>query len=194
MVDKLEFRRQIFHIIYGFLLIFLHQAGVLTNEILLGMIIGGALASLMVKKKKLNALRRIMIFFEREHHLEHFPGRGILFFTIGSYLNLILFEPNIAYAGIVVLSVGDAVSNITGRLYGKIKTDLNPYKNIEGHIVAILVSMPAAYYFFHDLWAVAAATTVGMFLEIPNIRIYGFEIDDNLLIPIGVSFTLTLFA
>lgn len=193
MIEALELRRQLFHFIYGITLIFLHQTGILTNEILLGMIIGGTIASMMIKQKKLNQLRKVMVFFEREHHLEAFPGRGVLFFTIGSYLSLILFDPVIAYAGIAVLSVGDAVSNIVGRRYGKIKTDLNPYKNIEGNLVGILASVPLAYYFFPDLWGVLAASTVGMFLEIPNIRIFGFEIDDNLLIPLGASFTLTLF-
>ena len=134
------------------------------------------------------------VFFERSHHLERFPGRGILFFTVGAYLNLILFDQPIAYAGIAILSVGDAVSNIVGRHYGKIKTKLNPEKNIEGNLAGILASMPFAYIFFPNILAVLAAATVAMFLEIPAIRIFDIEIDDNLLIPIGAAFTLTLFS
>lgn len=192
-MNKLEFRRQILHILYGFSLLFLFHFNFIDNRVLLGMIIGGAIASLMVKREKLSPIKKFLKLFERDHHLERFPGRGVLFFTIGAYLALILFEKNVAYAGIVILSIGDAVSNIVGRHYGKIKTKLNPEKNIEGNLAGILISIPFAYYFFPNLYAVAAASFVGMFLEIPAIKIFGFEIDDNLLIPIGAAFTLTLF-
>lgn len=192
-MHKLEFRRQILHILYGFSLLFLYHYELIDNRILLGMIIGGALTSLMIKREKLSPIRRVLSFFERDHHLTNFPGRGVLFFTIGAYLTLILFERNIAYAGIAILSVGDAFSNIIGRHYGKIKTKLNPEKNIEGNLAGILISAPFAYYFFPNIYAVIAACFVGMFLEIPAIKIFGFEIDDNLLIPIGAAFTLTLF-
>lgn len=192
-MHKLEFRRQILHILYGFSLLFLYHFNIIDNNILLGMIIGGAITSLMVKREKLSPVKRFLSLFERDHHLAKFPGRGVLFFTIGSYLALVLFEKNIAYAGIVILSIGDAVSNIVGRHYGKISTKLNPDKNIEGNIAGILISIPFAYYFFPNIYAVIAACFVGMFLEIPAIRIFNFEIDDNLLIPIGAAFTLTLF-
>ncbi len=192
-MHKLEFRRQILHILYGIGLLFLYHYNVIDNKILLGMIIGGAITSLMVKREKLSAIKRVLSFFERDHHLKKFPGRGVLFFTIGAYLALVLFERNIAYAGILILSVGDAVSNIVGRHFGKISTKLNPNKHIEGNLAGILVSIPFAYYFFPNIYAVIAACFVGMFLEIPAIRIFGFEIDDNLLIPVGAAFTLTLF-
>jgi len=192
-MHKLEFRRQILHVLYGFGLLFLYHWNYININILLGMIIGGAITSLMVKKEKLSPIKRVLSLFERQHHLEKFPGRGILFFTIGATLTLILFERNIAYAGILILSIGDAVSNIVGRHFGRIKTKLNPDKKIEGNIAGILFSIPFAYYFFPNIYAVFAAATVGMFLEIPSLRIYNFEIDDNLLIPLGAAFTLTLF-
>lgn len=192
-MHKLEFRRQILHILYGFALLFLYHWNFIDNKILVGMIIGGAITSLMVKREKLSPIKKLLSIFEREHHLLKFPGRGILFFTIGATLTLMLFEKNIAFAGILILSVGDAVSNIVGRHFGKIATKLNPDKKIEGSLAGILLSVPFAYYFFPNIYAVFAAATVGMFLEIPAIRIFGFEIDDNLLIPIGAAFTLTLF-
>ena len=192
-MHKLEFRRQILHILFGLALISLHYHGILDNTLLLGMIIGGAGASVLVKKEKLHGFRKVLSIFERGHHLENFPGRGVLFFTIGSYLSLVLFEPEAAYAGIMILTIGDAISNVIGRHFGRIKTMLNPNKYIEGNIVGILTAAPCAYLFFSNIYAVLAASTVGMFLEIPNIKIFGFEIDDNLLIPIGASYTLTLF-
>jgi len=192
-MHKLELRRQLLHVLYGFGMLFLYQFSIIDTSILLGMIIGGAITSFMVKKEKLSPIKKILSIFEREHHLQKFPGRGILFFTIGATLTLFLFPKSIAFAGILILSIGDAVSNIVGRHFGKIKTKLNPEKNIEGNMAGILLSVPFAYYFFPNIYAVLAAATVGMFLEIPAIRIFNFEIDDNLLIPIGAAFTLTLF-
>lgn len=192
-MHKLEIRRQLLHIIYGFTLLFLHHKGLIDNNILLGMIIGGSVASLMIKKQRLSGIKKLLSFFERNHHLERFPGRGVLFFTIGAYLTLLLFPRDIAYAGIMILSVGDAFSNIVGRHFGKIRTKLNPNKFIEGNIAGIFISVPFAYHFFPDIYAVFAASTVAMFLEMPYISIFGFEIDDNLIIPLVASFTLTLF-
>ncbi len=192
-MHKLEFRRQVLHLMYGFALIFLHRYGLINQTILLVAILAGSAMSLMIKKKKLSPIARLLSIFERDHHMEAFPGRGILFFTIGAYLTFLLFEVNVAYAAIAILSTGDALSNVIGRQYGRTKTRLNPDKFIEGNLVGILAAIPMAYLFFPHFYAVFAASTVGMFLEIPHIKIFGFEIDDNLIIPIGSAFTLTLF-
>jgi dolichol kinase len=157
------------------------------------MIIGGSLMSLMVKRKRMNFVRRVLGFFERDHHMENFPGRGVLFYTIGAFLALLLFQREIAYAAIIMLSVGDAVSNLVGKHFGRIKTKLNPDKYIEGTLAGILVSIPVAYFFVPNFAAAAAASCIAMFLEMPNVKIFNFEIDDNLLIPLGAGITLSLF-
>lgn len=192
-MHRLEIRRQLIHFFYGPLLVFLHYMQIINTSILLGTIIGGAFASYMIKRERLSFVAKILSFFERDHHMKNFPGRGILFFTIGAYLCLILFNQNIAYAGILILSTGDSITNIIGRHFGKVKTRLNPNKFIEGTIVGILFSIPIAYYFVPNLYAAITTAIVAMFLEMPNIKIAGFEIDDNLIIPLGASFTLSLF-
>lgn len=192
-MHKLELRRQIIHIIYGPLIILFYHYGLLTLPILFGMIIGGSFMSVMVRKNRMHPVRWVLSHFERDHHMENFPGRGVLFFTIGAFLTLLLFPRYIAYAGILILSFGDAASNLVGRYYGKIKTKLNPDKYIEGTLVGILVSFPIAYYFVPNFAAAISASCIAMFLEMPNVRIFNFEIDDNLLIPLGASFTLSLF-
>ena len=153
----------------------------------------GAGTSLLIKHKKLSPIARLLGFFERPHHMENFPGRGILFFTLGAFLSLMLFEKNTAYAGIAILSVGDAVANVAGRHFGRIKTKLNPDKYIEGTLLGILIAIPAAFFFFPNWVAAGAASVVAMFLEMPSIRLFNFEIDDNLIIPLAASVTLNLF-
>lgn len=192
-MHKLELRRQIVHVLYGPILIGLYHYGYINTSLLLGMIIGGALASFLIKRQRLGLLARLLAFFEREHHMLQFPARGILFYTIGVYLCLILFEPAVAYAGILILAIGDALTNIVGRHFGHIKTRLNPEKNIEGTFIGILASIPIAYHFVPDMFGAIAASCIAMFLEMPHIKIFGIEIDDNLLIPLGASFTLSLF-
>jgi len=192
-MHKLEIRRQVIHILYGPAIILLYHYNLITLPILLGMIVGGAGMSLMVKKKRMSPIRWVLSHFERDHHMESFPGRGMLFFTIGAFLALLLFSQRIAYAGILILSFGDATSNLIGKYFGRIKTKLNPDKYIEGTLFGVLVSIPIAYYFVPNLWAALAASCIAMFLEMPNIRLFNFEIDDNLLIPLGASFTLSLF-
>ncbi len=193
MMNALELRRQAFHLAYGPLLVVLYHWHLLTLPILFGMIVGGGLMSLMVKRKRLSPIRWALSFFEREHHMEQFPGRGILFFTIGAFLTLVLFQESIAYAGILILSAGDAATNIIGRHFGRIRTRLNPNKYMEGTLIGILVSVPIAYCFVPNLYAAIAAACIAMFLEMPNIRIFNFEIDDNLLVPLAASLTLSLF-
>ncbi|MBU0578257.1 SEC59/DGK1/VTE5 family protein [Patescibacteria group bacterium] len=192
-MHKLELRRQFIHLIYGPILVLLHYYQIINESLVLGMIIGGAIASYLIKHEKLSLIARVLALFERDHHMKQFPGRGILFFTIGAYLCLILFPQHIAYAGILILSVGDAFTNIIGRHFGKIKTKLNPNKFIEGTLVGILVSIPVAYYFVPNIYAAISAACIAMFLEMPHLKLFGYEIDDNLLIPLGASFTLSLF-
>jgi dolichol kinase len=193
MLNSLELRRQTLHLLYGPILVTLYAFHLLTLPILFGMILGGFLMSFMVKRKKFSAIRWMLSHFERDHHMDTFPGRGILFFTIGAFLTLALFPKPVAYAGILILSVGDALTNVVGRHFGRIRTRLNPNKYMEGTLVGILASIPIAYYFVPNLYAALSASCIAMFLELPNVRIFGFEIDDNLLIPLGACVTLSLF-
>ena len=189
-----ELRRQLAHIVYGPIIVLLYHYEILTLEILFGIIVGGGLMSLMVKKKKMNLIRWALSHFEREHHMENFPGRGILFFTLGAFLALALFPQQIAYAGILILSFGDGTSNLIGRHYGIMKTKLNPNKNFEGTLFGILISFPIAYYYVPSVTAAIVTSCVAMALELPRISIFNFEIDDNLIIPLAAGCTLNLFA
>jgi len=188
-----EIRRQILHLLYGPIIVLLYYHKLLNLQILFGIIIGGSLMSLLVKKKRMGTVRWLLNHFERDHHMESFPGRGILFYTIGAFLALLLFKEKIAYAGILILSAGDAVSNIVGKHYGKIRTKLNPNKFIEGTLSGVIVSIPIAYYFVPNIIAAISASCIAMFLEMPNVTIFNFEIDDNLIIPLGACVTLSLF-
>lgn len=193
-MNPLEIRRQILHFLYGPLIVLLYHRGILSNGLLLAVIVIGAATSHMIKRNRMRPVAWLLSHFEREHHMANFPGRGILFFTIGAYLCLLIFETPIAYAGILMLSVGDAVCNLVGRHFGRIKTPLNPKKYLEGTLLGILASIPVAYAFVPDPLAAVAASAVAMMLELPNIQLFKMEIDDNIVIPLAASLTLSLFA
>lgn len=136
---------------------------------------------------------RVTDFFERRHQFESFPGQGPIFYTLGAYLALLLFKAEVAYASIIILAVGDAVSHLIGRYFGKVKTPLHPQKYIEGSIVAFLLSVPAAFAFFPNLTAVILASLAAMIVELPDLKIGRFDLDDNLLIPLVAGGILSIF-
>lgn len=136
---------------------------------------------------------RITAFFERRRHFEQFPGQGPIFYTLGAYLTLLIFSPDIAYASIMILSVGDAVSHLIGRYFGKVKTPLHPEKYIEGSVVAFLISVPFAFLFFPNLLAVILASLAAMLVEIPSFKLGSWKVDDNLLIPLVAGGILMIF-
>ncbi len=189
-----ELRRQIFHLLYGPLLILLHARGILNLKLLFALIVIGAGTSYFIKRQRLSGVRRVLTFFERDHHLATFPGRGIFYFTLGAFLALLLFETPFAYGGIMILSVGDGLSNLVGHSFKRFKPILNPTKSLEGTLAGIVASIPAAYYFVPQFLPVVVASVVAMVLELPHIRLGRFEIDDNLIIPVAAGFTLSLLA
>ena len=69
-MNKLELRRQAIHLLYGPTLVILYSYKLIDTRILLGMIIGGAVASYLIKRQKLTILAKILSFFEREHHMQ----------------------------------------------------------------------------------------------------------------------------
>ena len=55
-------------------------------------------------------------------------------FTLGITLSLLFFPPSIAYASITVLTLGDSMANIFGKVFGKIPLPFNRKKTFEGTI------------------------------------------------------------
>ena len=195
MFRTLEFRRQIFHILFGIILILLLKANILTSEILFFIIIAGIVVIFFCKKNyRIPLIHSFLHFFEREKHLRNFPGRGIFFYLLGSFLVINFFSKEIAIASIAILAFGDATTNFIGHNFGKIRITFKPKKSIEGTIAGIIAGFLGAYMFCPDLHPLTllVASIVAIFSEIPNISFFKFPIDDNLIIPLVSGLTLTL--
>jgi dolichol kinase len=189
-VDRFEVRRQWIHALSGLTLAFLVYIDLLNvNLMLLGCGIGAVLC-LVQRFISLPFVTPILNYFERPHHMKAFPGRGLFFMVVGSFLAVYFFEKNIAVAAIVILALGDSITNIFGRYFGEVKLPYNRKKTIDGVLVGVAAATLGSFFFvpFH----VALIASLGaMFVETLDLKIF-IEIDDNLLIPVVAGGIMTM--
>jgi len=187
---SLELRRQIAHALTGIALILLIKMDIVTTPILGGVLVLGTVAIILIRDYPLPGVSHALKLFERARDMKFFPGRGAFFFVLGSFLALLLFERQIALAGIAIMAVGDAVTTVIGIYFGRFKNPFNPEKHLEGTMLAIIISTLAAFTFvdFHMAFFGAVA---GIFVESLAIRFIDRVIDDNLLIPLVAGLVMT---
>lgn len=190
--DKFELRRQIAHLCIGAAIVVLLKLQLLTSYILFGVTIVGGIMVLVARKVRIPVFHDMLEFFERPHHIARFPGRGSFFLVLGAALATLIFDRYIAMAAIMIMAVGDSVTNVVGRHFGKIKNPFNAKKNIEGTAWAIACSTLAALFFVPFLPALIAST-VSMMVESIDLGIKRFEveIDDNVVIPLVAGVIMT---
>jgi dolichol kinase/membrane-associated phospholipid phosphatase len=188
--SKLELRRQLAHLISGVFIILFLKLGLMTPEILLAILIVGGGLSLICRLHKIKFVYAILTFFDRPKDIVEFPGKGAFFLVLGSFLALILFERNIAYAAIAIMAVGDSISTIAGVYIGKFRSFTNPHKHLEGTVLAIIFSTIAAFTFV-DFEKAFLASTGAMIFETLTIQKIDKYLDDNVLIPLIAGTIMT---
>jgi len=188
-IDLFELRRETVHMMTGILLIFIILFLPRPKFILLGILALGGLAGFLSAKIKISIITKCLSLFERRRNKD-FPGKGVLFFFIGSLLSLQLFSREIALASILILTFADPVSHFIGQNFeGIIK--LNK-KYIRGTLSGIIIGTIFSCFFVHVYLALIGAF-FAMLLETLEIAVAGQTIDDNLLIPL-VAGTVMHFA
>ena len=187
---NLELRRQMAHALTGIALILLIKVGVVTPTVLAVVLVAGTVAIILIRDYRIPGISHALRLFERARDMRFFPGRGAFFFVLGSLLALLLFERQIAIAGIAIMAVGDAVTTVIGIYFGRFKNPFNPEKHLEGTMLAIIISTLAAFTFvdFHLAFFGAVA---GIFVESLAIKFIDRVIDDNLLIPLVAGVVMT---
>lgn len=181
-IDLLELRREIFHILagIGFLIIALFIPN--AQYILFIILILGALLSFLATHYKIPVIHDFLCLFERDCN-RNFPGKGVLFFFIGSLLSLRLFNYQVALASIIILTFADPVSHFVGSNFGKTRSKFDRRKKVEGTISGILVGTIVASLFVNPLIAFVGSL-FAMIAELIGVIIGNLNIDDNLLIPL----------
>ena len=176
VLQALEIKRQILHIIFGIALALLVYFDIIGYVVLLIAIIICLMISLLSKRYKIPLVHWFFKQCERPEQLKKFPGKGPLFYLIGAFVVVFLFEKDIALAAIMVLALGDSISPIVGSL-GRIPHLFTKKKKFEGVLAGGISGFIGALFFVSPIEAFLASF-IAMIAE-------GIEwkIDDNAVVP-----------
>ena len=190
--EELEFRRQTFHFFTGFCCVFAHWTGILRLREIAFLLIIGLSISLYSQKKKIPFISKILEQFDRTRDKD-FPGRGAFYFLLSVFLCIALFPVKIAYAAILILSVGDSFNHLYANcLQNKgYHFPWNKRKNLTGVVIGILLGTFAAQ-FFVPIIPAFIASSAAIFAETFHIKIKNFYIDDNIFVPLIAGGVLIL--
>lgn len=177
---KFEIKRKLFHAAAGTAIALLAAFGA-DWKLFATLTAMGALAVVASTKAKLPVIGWFLDNFERKNAA--FPGKGAFFMLLAATIALYLFEKNIAAASMAILAIGDSVSNIAGRLFGRTKHPFNNRKLLEGSIAGFIAGAIAASFFVSWLNA-AVASGIAMLVEGMELKFGKTVIDDNLTVPI----------
>ena len=196
MIDpNIEIGRKVAHLVGGVMLAGLVFYNIVNAFLLIMITLILGLLFLLARKKHIPILAWLLDNFERREDRKHFPGKGSMYFLIGSIIVLILFSKDIAIAAILILAIGDSIPNIVGMYYKKFRHPFSNKRFLEGALVGFVLSFLAVINFV--IWYEALiATSIALFLEALDLQIGNWRLDDNILIPVsaGISiFILRLF-
>jgi|TARA_B100000686_G_C16783028_1_gene973258 dolichol kinase len=113
-----------------------------------------------------------------------FTGATSVF--ISGFLTVLIFEKNIAIFAMLTLSLADATAALIGKKWGKRKLF---DKTLEGSLTFLIVSIGLAI-ILPDLFRLGAIVAA---IVATLIELFPSPIDDNLMIPISIATTLSLF-
>lgn len=181
--SKLELRRQIAHLVIGVVIVFLIELKLLTPNLLLIALVLGVLLSLTYKKRPIPIIHELLQLFERPKDIATFPGRGFIFLILGAYLSLLIFPISIAKGAIMILAVGDSISHLVGRYFGRTKVPFSSNKMLEGTVVAIVFSTLGALLFV-DFTSAFLASLLTISLEAVYPEKIARYLDDNIAVPL----------
>jgi len=181
--SKLELRRQIAHLVIGMMIVFLIDLKLLTPAILAIVLLLGVGLSFAYRYRPIPIVKEILHYFERPQDIAVLPGKGPIFLVLGALFALILFPTDIAKGAITVLAVGDSVSHLVGRYFGRTRVPFSKNKMLEGTVVAIACSTLAALLFV-DPGKAFLASLLTVSVESVYPEKLARHLDDNLIIPL----------
>jgi len=181
-MKELEIRRQINHIMWGFIFVGLIYYDLITPLMIFILIVVFLIGSSISKKVKIPVVYWFLTKFDRPDDIKTFPGKGAWFYLIGVFLAMILFPKDITMASILILALGDAIAPMVGE-YGNIKHPFSEKKFLEGTIAGALVAFIGALLFVKHYEA-ALAAIIAMIIEGIDLRLGRQPINDNIVIPV----------
>lgn len=198
--DFVELRRQAVHAAFGIAIaLFVKGRPSLWWILLVIASFGMAISYLLRIDGKSKILRKwkkiafgMLSTVERKKEFAHFPGKGAIMLFAGSGITAALFREQ-APVAILVLAVGDSMSPIAGRLFGRAKHrwPFSKEKTIEGSVFGFVFACMAASVLVPFPLALAASA-LAMAVEALHLRLMKVRIDDNITIPLAASIPLWL--
>jgi dolichol kinase len=150
--------------------------------------------SYLSQHKKIPFVHWVLQLFDRPRD-KNFPGRGAFFFLLGVFFTFLIFKGDdirIAYASILILSVGDSLNHLfSNRVPGQFYFPWNPRKNCLGVAVGIIIGTFAAQ-FFVPFNAAFLAATVAIMAETVPWHLGRFYIDDNVSVPLIAGWVMSM--
>ena len=111
-----------------------------------------------------------------------------MFYTLGVFLALVIFDKDIAMASVLILAIGDSIAAIVGQ-YGDMENPFNRKKYLEGSIAGAIVAGLTAALFVSPLEAGLAATA-SMIAEGVDLRLEVNQLDDNIVMTLVAGFII----
>lgn len=178
-----ESLRQVVHLVFGlgiagFILAF--DRDIAISVLALVLFVGFILSDAISRGYTIPVVSTIIGGLERR---DAAPGKGALFFALGALFSLVFFEKEVAFVGLVVLSLLDSITTIAGVRFGK--TRIYNHKSLEGTLAGIAVTTAALALIVPPLAALATAAVTGL-AELLS------PVDDNLVIPVVACLVLTV--
>lgn len=180
-----EIKRQALHAAMGVILVILLSNHLINTWHIFWLLIIGSLLAFLSKRIRVPIISWILDHCERPEQRKTFPGRGPVFFILGSLLVLKLFPFDAALAAILILSLGDSVSHLFGHYYGRIPNPFNhkSLKLFEGTLMGAGAGFLGALFFVSPSEAFLASLGA-MLAEAMEFDLNQQHIDDNLVIPL----------
>ncbi len=177
-----ELKRQSAHLLFGISYALAFWMGWITPErsfLLLGVVLVFAL----FLRKRRRWLDEIVLMLEREKHLFYLPLRGPIFFILGVSLTITFFDSVPAFAGIVILSVTDSIGTLYGKYIGLWPIPWDKERHLEGVLAGWAIATLICFSILPFLPAFLGSGA-GALADSVKWRLFGLELDDNLLIPL----------
>ena len=186
---KVEVNRKLLHMSLGVVLVALLKFGIVGKGHLFALLIIMLAISTLSRKYNIPVIGWLLRNFEREDYVKKFPGRGFIFYIIGSLLVLVFFPMDIAMPAILILAFADSIGHLFGIRYGKRKHPYVKTKFVEGWIAGLIAGFIAAFIFvpWHEA---LAASFFAMLVEGIEVKIGAEEVDDNLIIPLVAAIAI----
>lgn len=147
-----------------------------------GLVAGLVLAELVRAGHRVPFISFLVSRLEREGE---FPGKGAAYFVASALACTVFFPPPVAAAGVLSLSVLDAVSALAGKAAGRVR--IRGTKTLEGSIAGVAANT-AVLSFLLDPWTAFPVSVVAGAVELLA------PVDDNLLVPPATCTFLSLLS